>query len=237
MIVEDENRQTAPELSILMPCLNEGKTLQKCIDTSRKGIAAAACSAEIVVADNGSIDGSQQIASASGARLVEVLKLGYGSALMAGIRESRGRWVVMGDADGSYDFAEIPRFVSELRNGFDLVMGNRFRGGIQPGSMPWHHRYIGNPVLSGIGRALYRPACGDFHCGIRGFDRMQLLRLNLQSEGMEFASEMVVRFAKAKLRICEIPVFLYPDGRNRRPHLRSFRDGFRHLNLLVRQAF
>jgi hypothetical protein len=192
---------------------------------------------EIIVADNGSRDGSQTLAERAGARVVPVPQRGYGAALQGGIAAAGGKYVVMADADGSYDFGEVPRFVAKLEEGYDLVMGNRFAGGIEPGAMPWHHRYIGNPVLSGIGRLLFRPACRDFHCGLRAFVREKIIALGLESPGMEFATEMVIRAAQKKLRITEIPIVLHPDGRDRPPHLKSFRDGWRHLRLMVAALF
>ncbi len=188
---------------------------------------------EIVIADNGSTDGSQDIAESLGARVVPVPRRGYGAALIAGIEAARGRFVIMGDSDDSYDFSRLDGFVETLRGGADLVMGNRFRGGIAKGAMPPLHRYLGNPVLSGIGRALYRTPVGDFHCGLRGFSRASILRLGLSSPGMEFASEMVIKASLAGLRIAEVPTTLSPDGRSRPPHLRSFPDGWRHLKLLL----
>ncbi|HBE66945.1 MAG TPA: hypothetical protein DDW52_02220 [Planctomycetaceae bacterium] len=188
---------------------------------------------EIIIADNGSTDGSQEIAVEHGATVVDVEPKGYGAALLSGIAAARGKYVVMGDSDCSYDFGDIPRFIDELEEGFDLVVGNRFAGGIQPGAMPWHHRYIGNPLLSGLGRLLYRTPIRDWHCGLRAFDRQQINALHLRSTGMEFASELVLRAAQNALRCTEIPIKLSPDGRQGRPHLRSMRDGCRHLRLLL----
>jgi glycosyltransferase involved in cell wall biosynthesis len=189
---------------------------------------------EILIADNGSTDGSQEIAIANDARVVHVEKKGYGAALLGGIAAARGKYVVMGDSDCSYDFGEVPRFLDKLEEGYDLVMGNRFAGGIMPGAMPWHHRYIGNPILSGLGRLLYPTPCRDWHCGLRAFDREKIQALNLKAPGMEFASEMVINASQGKLRMGEIPIQLRPDGRLGPPHLRSFRDGVRHLNQLLR---
>ena len=188
---------------------------------------------EVIVADNGSTDGSRELARAAGARVVPVEAKGYGSALMGGILAARGKYVVMGDADDSYDFSHVPRFLEKLRAGYDLVMGNRFLGGIQPGAMPALHRYLGNPVLSGIGRLFFHSPCGDFHCGLRGFSKEAIERLDLRTTGMEFASEMVVKATLHGLRIGEVPTTLSPDGRSRPPHLRSWRDGWRHLRFLL----
>jgi hypothetical protein len=188
---------------------------------------------EVIVADNGSTDGSQAIAASFGARVVPVASRGYGNALRAGIEAARGKFVIMGDSDDSYNFRDLDPFVSKLREGFQLVMGNRFRGGIEPGAMPPLHRYLGNPVLTAVGRLFFRSLCGDFHCGLRGFDRRAILDLDLQASGMEFASEMVVKASIAKLRIAEVPTTLSPDGRDRPSHLRSWRDGWRHLQLLL----
>jgi glycosyltransferase involved in cell wall biosynthesis len=188
---------------------------------------------EIVIADNGSSDGSLGIALAHGARVVSVEQRGYGAALLGGIAAARGKYIVMGDSDCSYDFGEVPRFIAKLEEGFDLVVGNRFAGGIMPGAMPWHHRYIGNPVLSGIGRLLYRTPCRDWHCGLRAFDRNSIKRLNLRCLGMELASEMVLQARLCGMRTTEIPIILYQDLRQRPPHLRSIRDGLRHLTLII----
>ena len=188
---------------------------------------------EIIIADNGSTDGSQAIAEAHGARVVHVAQKGYGAALLGGFAAARGKYIVMGDSDCSYDFGEVSRFLDKLEEGYDLVMGNRFAGSIMPGAMPWHHRYIGNPLLSGLGRLLYRTPCRDWHCGLRAFDREKIQALNPKAHGMEFASEMVIRASQGKLRMGEIPIQLRPDGRSGPPHLRSFRDGLRHLQFLV----
>lgn len=221
------------ELTILMPCLNEAETLLACIAKARGYLDRSGVRGEILIADNGSTDGSQQIARSAGARVVDVAERGYGAALGAGIAAARGRFVIMGDADDSYDFASLDAYVERLRAGAQLVMGNRFAGGIARGAMPWHHRYIGNPVLSFAGRLFFRSPIRDFHCGLRGFDRAAMLALNLRTTGMEFASEMVVKATLAGLRVEEVPTTLQPDGRSRRPHLRSFRDGWRHLRFLL----
>ncbi len=221
------------ELTILMPCLNEAETLATCIGKARDYLARSGVAGEVLVADNGSTDGSQAIAEASGARLVKAEQRGYGAALASGIAAARGKFVIMGDADDSYDFANLDAFMSELRNGADLVMGNRFAGGIAPGAMPWHHRYIGNPLLSFVGRLFFKTPVHDFHCGLRGFSRAAITDLNLRTTGMEFASEMVVKATLSHLDIREVPTTLRPDGRSRQPHLRAFRDGWRHLRFLL----
>lgn len=221
------------ELSILMPCLNEAATLQACVRKAQDFLDRAGIAGEVLVADNGSTDGSQGIAGRLGARVVHVARRGYGSALIAGIQAARGRWVIMGDSDASYDFSKLDLYLSRLRAGSELVVGNRFAGSIQPGAMPPLHRYLGNPVLSGVGRLLFRSGCRDFHCGLRGFDRGAILRLGLSAPGMEFASEMVVKATLQRLRITEVPTTLAPDGRGRPAHLRSWRDGWRHLRLLL----
>ncbi len=216
-----------------MPCLNEAKTVGVCVAKALTYLRRQRIDGEVIVADNGSIDGSQAIAVAHGARIVPVAARGYGNALLAGIGAARGKFVIMGDSDDSYDFSDLDAFVSKLRDGYKLVMGNRFRGKIKPGAMPALHRYFGNPVLTGIGRLFFRSLCGDFHCGLRGFDRKAILDLDLHSPGMEFASEMVIKASIAKLQIAEVATTLSPDGRNRPPHLRSWHDGWRHLRLLL----
>lgn len=223
----------ALELTILMPCLNEAETLAVCIGKARAFLDKAGIAGEVLIADNGSADGSQAIAAAMGARVVPVAEKGYGAALLGGIAAAKGRFIIMGDADDSYDFSALQAFVTRLRDGADLVMGNRFQGGIEPGAMPPLHRYLGNPVLSFIGRLFFRIKTGDFHCGLRGFNAESIRRLDLQTTGMEFASEMVVRGALAGLRIEEVPTTLKPDGRSRPPHLRTWRDGWRHLKFLL----
>jgi Glycosyl transferase family 2 len=221
------------ELTILMPCLNEAETLRTCIDKAKGFLASRSIRGEVLIADNGSTDGSQALASACGARLVAVAQRGYGAALLGGIRAARGVFVIMGDADDSYDFSGLDDFVAKLRSGSDLVMGNRFLGGIKEGAMPPLHRYLGNPVLTGIGKLFFKSPCGDFHCGLRGFRRASILNLGLTATGMEFASEMVVKATLHALRIDEVPTTLWPDGRSRPPHLRSWRDGWRHLRFLL----
>ncbi|MDJ0740704.1 MAG: glycosyltransferase family 2 protein [Gammaproteobacteria bacterium] len=221
------------ELTVLMPCLNEAETLATCIGKARKSLDELGIDGEVLIADNGSNDGSQKIAVDSGARVAHVEQPGYGAALRGGIEAARGRYVIMGDADDSYDFSRLGGFVEKLRAGYQLVMGNRFRGGIAPGAMPKLHRYLGNPVLSFVGRLLFRSPVGDFHCGLRGFDRQAIIDLGLVTPGMEFASEMVVKATLNRLKMTEVPTTLSPDGRGRAPHLRSWRDGWRHLRFLL----
>jgi hypothetical protein len=221
------------ELTILMPCLNEAETIAVCIDKASDFLARAGVVGEILVADNGSTDGSVEYALARGARVIAVTERGYGAALRAGIAAARGRFVVMGDADDSYDFSRLDPFVAKLRDGCDLVIGNRFAGGIAPGAMPFLHRYLGNPVLSLIGRMFFRSGVRDFHCGLRGVRRDAILALDLKTSGMEFASEMVVRAALNGLVIGEVPTTLSVDGRSRPPHLRTWADGWRHLRFLL----
>ena len=221
------------ELTILMPCLDEAETVGRCVAKARGFLERSGIDGEVLVADNGSSDRSAEIARQAGARVVEVAQRGYGRALAAGIASARGRYVVMGDADDSYDFGRLEAFVEKLREGYPLVMGNRFRGGIRPGAMPALHRYLGNPVLSFVGRLFFGARVGDFHCGLRGFDRAAVAALGLRTPGMEFASELVVKAALAGWRIAEVPTTLYPDGRGRPPHLRSWRDGWRHLRFLL----
>lgn len=221
------------ELSILMPCLNEAETLSTCVRKAQGFLERAGIDGEVLIADNGSTDGSPELAASLGARVVEVPIRGYGAALNAGIKAAQGRFVIMGDADDSYDFSSLDEFVARLRAGDDLVMGNRFEGGILPGAMPPLHKYLGNPVLSGIGRLFFRAPIGDFHCGLRGIRRDAAVGLDLRTTGMEFASEMVVKATLYDLRISEVPIVLHPDGRSRPPHLRSWRDGWRHLRFLL----
>jgi glycosyltransferase involved in cell wall biosynthesis len=221
------------ELSVVLPCLNEAETLAVCIRKAKASIAGMGIDGEVVVADNGSTDGSQDIARAEGARVVDVPIRGYGAALTAGIADAEGEFVIMGDADDSYDLSNLGPFVEALRGGADLVMGNRFAGGIEPGAMPALHRYLGNPALTAIGRFLFRSPAKDFHCGLRGFRREAILELDLRTTGMEFASEMVVKATLNKLNIVEVPTTLSPDGRSRAPHLRRWHDGWRHLRFLL----
>ena len=221
------------ELTIVMPCLNEAETLATCIDKAMNFLNRSGIKGEVLIADNGSTDGSQNIDTNHGARVVDVKLKGYGAALMGGIEAAYGRYVIMGDSDDSYDFTNLSPFVEKLREGFELVMGNRFRGGIAPGAMPPLHRYLGNPVLTGIGKLFFRSPLGDFHCGLRGFNVEAIKKLNLKTTGMEFASEMIVKATLHNLRITEVPTTLAPDGRSRPPHIRSWRDGWRHLRFLL----
>jgi hypothetical protein len=221
------------ELTILMPCLNEAETLETCIRKALGFLERSGITGEVLIADNGSTDGSQAIATGLGARVVDIAEKGYGSALLGGIGAARGEYVIMGDADDSYDFENLDLFVERLRAGDELVMGNRFRGGIEPGAMPPLHKYLGNPVLSWIGRTLFRSPIKDFHCGLRGFRRQSMIDIHLQATGMEFASEMVVKSTLGGLVVSEVPTTLSKDGRSRPPHLRSWRDGWRHLRFLM----
>ena len=223
----------AIEVSVVMPCLNEAETLAVCIEKAQASFRALNVAGEILIADNGSTDGSQEIARSLGARVVDVAAKGYGNALMGGIAAAAGKYVIMGDADDSYEFSSLGPFIDKLRDGYELVMGNRFRGGIKPGAMPPLHRYLGNPVLTFVGRLFFRSPVGDFHCGLRGFSKVAVTRLDLRTTGMEFASEMVVKATLQKMRIAEVPTTLSPDGRSRPPHLRSWRDGWRHLRFLL----
>ncbi len=224
------------ELTILMPCLNEAETLAVCIRKAKTFLSENNIDGEVLISDNGSTDGSQDIAREEGARVVSTDIKGYGSALINGTKNAYGKYVIMGDADDSYDFLHLMPFVEKLREGYDLVMGDRFAGGIEEGAMPWSHKYIGNPVLSFIGRLFYNSRIRDFHCGLRGYNRESMLKLNLQTTGMEYASEMVVKSELNGLKIAEVPTTLSKDGRSRPPHLRSFRDGWRHLKFLFMYA-
>lgn len=221
------------ELTILMPCLNEAETISQCIQKAKAFLTAAKIEGEILISDNGSTDSSQVLATDLGARVINVSERGYGAALIAGIKSAKGKYIIMGDADDSYDFSNLAVFVDQLRDGYELVMGNRFKGGIQPGAMPFLNRYLGNPVLSFIGRLFFKSPIGDFHCGLRGFTKDIVDKLQLQCKGMEFASEMVIKGALKNLKIAEVPTTLSPDGRSRPPHLRKLRDGWRHLRLLI----
>ena len=225
--------ETAIEVSIVMPCLNEAETLATCIRKAQGAIESGGLKAEIVVADNGSTDGSPLIAKELGARVVEVTRKGYGSALLGGIAAARGKFVVMGDADDSYDFTAIAPLIEKLRDGYDLVMGNRFTGGIRPGAMTWSHQWVGNPALTRLGRLFFGTPVGDMHCGLRAFRKDAIDGLRLRATGMEFASEMVIKASLRHLKIAEVPVTLSPDGRSRAPHLRTWRDGWRHLRFML----
>jgi len=221
-------------LTILIPCLNEEKTLAVCVKKAKSYIKKSGLSAEVLVADNGSTDNSRLIAVENGARVISVHKKGYGNALLAGIKHSKGKFIIMGDADDSYSFLQLDGFINKLDEGYDLVMGNRFSGHIQKGSMPFLNRYIGNPFLSFVAKKLYKCPAGDFHCGLRGFDKKSILSLGLACGGMEFASEMLIKARLKELKITEIPINFYCDGRNSKSHLRPFRDGLRHLEVINR---
>jgi glycosyltransferase involved in cell wall biosynthesis len=231
----ESDRNTTPkvELSVVMPCLNESRTLETCIRKAQATMERLGISGEVVIADNGSTDGSQSLAEGLGARVVPIRERGYGSALRGGIAAARGNYVIMGDSDDSYDFTRLGDFLNKLNEGYDLVMGNRFHGGIEPGAMPFLHRFLGNPVLSGLGRLFFGCPVGDFQCGLRGFRKDAIDRLELQTTGMEFSTEMVVKATLFKLRIIEIPTTLSRDGRDRPPHLRTWRDGWRYLRFLL----
>jgi glycosyltransferase involved in cell wall biosynthesis len=226
----------AVQLTILMPCLNEAETIGQCIEKARRGIERAGVTGEILIADNGSTDGSQAIAEKLGARVVPVKEKGYGNALRGGIAAAKGKWILMGDADDSYDFSEADRFVKKFQEGYDLVMGCRLPvggGTIMPGAMPWKNRWIGNPILSFIGRLLFKCPAHDFHAGLRAFTKESLEKMELQTTGMEFASEMVIKATLKNFRIAEVPITLHPDGRSRPPHLKPWRDGWRHLRFML----
>ena len=224
------------EVSVVIPCLNEAKSLAYCVDKARKALREAGISGEVVVADNGSTDGSIEIAEERGARVIRVAQRGYGAALRAGITGARGPFIIMGDADDSYDFSDVPRFVEKLREGNDIVLGNRFEGEIKPGAMPPLHKYLGNPALTAVLNTLFHARIGDGYCGMRGFTRSLYDRLDLRSSGMEFALEMVIKSAQIGARMAEIPIVLWPDKRGRAPHLRSFRDGWRSLRFMLLYA-
>lgn len=221
------------ELSVVMPCLNEAETLAVCIQKAQAFFEREKINGEVIIADNGSTDGSQQIATDLNARVVHVPQKGYGSALRGGIEAANGKYIIMGDADDSYDFSSLMPYVLKLREGYDLVMGNRFKGGIKKGAMPFLHKYLGNPVLSFIGRLFFKSKIGDFHCGLRGFSKEAYYTMELKTTGMEFASEMIVKASLKNLKIAEVPTILSPDGRTRPPHLNTWRDGWRHLRFLV----
>ena len=221
------------ELSIVMPCLNEAETLERCILKANAFLARTGIPGEVVIGDNGSTDGSQAIAHRCGARVIDIATRGYGAAIYGAVLRARGKYIVVGDSDDSYNFSTLDRFVEQLRLGADMVMGNRFRGGIGPGAMPWKNRYIGNPILSGLGRLLFRTPVRDFHCGLRGFSREAFRRMDLRTTGMEFASEMVIKATLLNMNIVEVPTTLDKDGRSRPPHLRPWRDGWRHLRFML----
>lgn len=221
------------ELSIVLPCLNEERTVGACVAQAMSFLASHKINGEVIVADNGSIDRSIEIAQAGGAVVVPVHEKGYGNALKGGFGAARGKFIIMADADESYDLIRLMPFVEKLREGYDLVMGNRFKGGIKKGAMPWHHKYIGNPILSFVGQLFFQTPAKDFHCGLRGFTKDAIEQMNLQTTGMELASEIVIKASILGMRVCEVPTTLSPDGRDRPPHLRSFRDGWRHLRFLL----
>ena len=232
-VASAQNRTAEVEVSVVMPCLNEAQTVGTCIKKAQEAFREGSISGEIIVADNGSTDGSQEISSRLGARVIPVKERGYGAALMGGIAAASGKYVIMGDADDSYDFGHIPRFLDELRAGDDLVMGNRFRGGILPGAMPPLHKYLGNPALTRIGKLFFGGSSGDFYCGLRGFSKQAYEKMDLRTKGMEFATEMVVKANLLDMKIGEVPTTLSPDGRGRPPHLRTWRDGWRTLRFFL----
>src|ERR1700739_3767286 len=228
--------EASVDVSVVIPCLNEANSIGICVDKAMGAFRSQGLRGEVVVAGNGAPEGSVEIAEKLGARVVRVDARGYGSALRAGIAAARGAFIVMGDADDSYDFSEVPRFVEKWRQGNDVVMGNRFRGEIKPGAMPWQHKYVGNPALSWVLNLFFHAGIGDSHCGMRGFTRAVYDRMDLRRTGMEFASEFVIKGAQLGARITEIPITLWPDKRGRPPHLRSFRDGWRHLRFMLLYA-
>src|SRR6266567_2936015 len=221
------------DVSVVMPCLNEARTIVTCIEKAHAALRGSGLSYEIVIGDNGSTDGSQELARAHGARVIDVPRRGYGQAYRGAIAAAAGRVIVMGDSDDSYDFLSVRAFIDKVNQGHDLVMGSRFKGKIDPGAMPLHHRYLGNPVLTGILNLFFHAGISDAHCGMRAFTRAAYERLGLKTGGMEFASEMIIRASQQGLRIAEIPTDLHKDGRDRPPHLRSFRDGWRHLRFML----
>jgi glycosyltransferase involved in cell wall biosynthesis len=223
----------ALELSIVMPCLNEAETIERCIRKAAGFLQRSGVEGEIIIGDNGSTDGSQALAMALGARVVKIPMRGYGAALYGASLAARGKFIIMGDSDDSYNFSNLEAFVAKLRQGCDLVMGNRFKGGVNPGAMPWKNRYIGNPILSAIGKVFFRCPASDFHCGLRGFTKEAFLRMDLRTTGMEFASEMVIKATLMGMRVSEVPTTLSKDGRSRPPHLRPWRDGWRHLRFML----
>ena len=226
-------KNSQKELSIVMPCLNEELTVGTCVTKAVNFLKEYKINGEVIVADNGSTDRSVEIATKQGARVVRIEQKGYGSALRGGFESALGKYIIMADADDSYDLINLMPFVEKLREGYELVMGNRFKGGIKKGAMPWHHRYIGNPILSFLGKLFFKTPANDFHCGLRGFTKTAIEKMNLQTTGMELASEIVIKSSILGMNTCEVPTTLSPDGRDRPPHLRSFRDGWRHLRFLL----
>lgn len=229
-------KTTLPKISVVMPCLNEAETLATCIRKAQNALSELAIPGELVIADNGSTDGSQNVAQDLGARVVEIKEKGYGCALRGGMRAALGEWIIIGDADDSYDFSSIAPFVERLEQGDELVMGCRMprgHGRIMKGAMPWTHRWIGNPILTFLGRLFFKSQANDFHCGLRALTKTAFFRMNLHSTGMEFASEMVMKATFAGLRVTDVPITLHKDGRSRAPHLRSWRDGWRHLRFML----
>ncbi len=228
-----DNEQSSIELSIVLPCRNEERTVGICVEKAKTFLTENQIKGEVIVSDNGSTDNSANIAHANGAKVIYVKDKGYGKALREGFSAANGKYIIMADSDDSYDLSNLMIFIEKLREGYDLVMGNRFKGGIQKGAMPWHHKYIGNPILSFIGKLFFNSPVNDFHCGLRGFSKEALLRMDLRTSGMELASEIVVKSALYQMKVCEVPTTLSPDGRDTAPHLRSFRDGWRHLRFLL----
>lgn len=231
--IKSRNRDDELELTIVLPCLNEERTVGICVAKARDFLKRHRIKGEVIVADNGSTDRSAEIARREGAVIVPVSQRGYGMALRGGFEAARGKFIIMADADDSYDLTDLMPFVEKLREGYDLVMGNRFQGGIKKGAMPWHHRYIGNPILSWLGKKFFKTPVNDFHCGLRGFTKAAIRKMDLQTSGMELASEIVIKSSILGMKVCEVPTTLSPDGRGRPPHLHSFRDGWRHLRFLL----
>ena len=233
MAYQDKADSKQIELSVVLPCLNEERTVGNCVAQARSFLRQNRITGEVIVADNGSVDRSDEVAKSNGATVVHVEDKGYGNALKGGFEAAKGKYIIMADADESYDLVNLMPFVEKLREGYDLAMGNRFKGGIKKGAMPWHHKYIGNPILSFIGQLFFKTPARDFHCGLRGFTKKAIERMNLQTTGMELASEIVIKASILGMKVCEVPTTLSPDKRDRPPHLRSFRDGWRHLRFLL----
>lgn len=224
---------TPLHISIIIPCLNEAKTIVSCIRKANQALEEGAWSGEIIVADNGSTDGSIALSKEAGAKVISVAEPGYGAAIQGGVLASKGSFIIMADGDDSYNFLEIRPFIEKWQQGYHFVMGNRFLGGIMPDAMPFLHRYVGNPVLSFIGRLFFKNSFGDFHCGMRGFSRQAFDQMDLHTSGMEFASEMVVKASLLQIPSAEVPVTLYKDGRGGPSHLNTWSDGWRHLRFLL----